>query len=237
MNRYINIFPTIKMALGMFVILAFCQCKDSKVVKIDHELSVYKQAVALGDINTAISAMLRIASLDTNEVSYYDSLATLYYMQRNYPASYKSAYKVLQRRASESAYEAAFRSARELRMNKEALDFALKLKDIRKEDLRLMYDIGILYFAMGNREKTIEYMDKIILDERSKKLIIEMNSDGKMQKVLARSLALTNKGFILMELNNLDEAETFLKEALKVQEHPLAKNNLALLYQLKKKPK
>ena len=237
MNRYFNVFPPIKMALALFVVLAFCQCKDSRVEKINHELKVYKQAVALGDLNTAISAMLHIASLDTNEITYYDSLATLYYMQRNFPASYKSAFKVLQRTPTESAYEAAFRSARELRMNKEALDFALRLKDIRKEDLRLLYDIGILYFAMGNREKTLEYMDKVILDERSKKMVIEMNSEGTIQKVLARSLALTNKGFVLMELNKLGEAEMFLKEALKIQEHPLAKNNLTLLYQLKKKAK
>jgi tetratricopeptide (TPR) repeat protein len=237
MKINLKILIAIKMALVMFVVFALCQCGDSRVDKIDHELKVYKQALKLGDINTAISAMLRIASYDTNEVSYYDSLSTLYYMQRNYPASYKSAYKVLQRRPSESAYDAAFRSARELRMNKEALDFALKLKDIRKEDLRLLYDIGVLYFSLGERAKAIEYMDKIILDEGSKKLIIEMNSEGKMQKVVARSLALTNKGFMLMELNKLDEAETFLKEALKVQDHPLARNNLTLLYQLKKKAK
>lgn len=188
---------------------------------------VYKNAIQLGDINTALNAVHQILAID-NQNTYIDTLAYLYFNGGSYYQAILLGSQILTTRPDNAGIlEVVAVSQQKLGLAKESLESYDKLQSLAPSVYNL-YNIATLQYALKRFGECGQTIDMILKAEDNMEKINITDNTGASQQVPIKAAALNMLGVMALELKQTDVAVKSFQEALKlVPEFVLAKNNLA----------
>ena len=203
---------------------------EAKLQQIDQEWSKYNNAMNVNDYQVAKSTVYDIIALDSNNHSYYDTLAKLYYITREYKSAEKCATKALAFSINEPTLNIAYNCAKALKKNENVLLYGSELMEFHADSLSLMYELAFNDIQLQDLESAEEILNKIIVSPKS---LTEMYSEYRgngVQKVAYRAASYNLLGFIHNEKLEKENALKMFNAAIMVQEdYVLAKENLDIL--------
>jgi len=204
--------------------------------QIDQHWKAYKTAIYHGDIPTAVVEVNAIYACDTTSQSVLDTLMRLYYLQGNHVSAYNvgtqidEPVKIHQTLIGESAMK--------LGLNEEAKKWFLQAEDADSTGLNLgaKYRLAALHYNDEEFDEALAVLNEIVKDEKSLELQTQISGDNSVvQNVMLYAASFNFAGFIFMDMNDFDTAETYFSEALRAQpDFVLAKNNMSLLAEKRK---
>lgn len=200
--------------------------------------SAYKLALGHGDLNTAIAEVNAILARDTLNVSAADTLLRLYFVKGNFV----SAWQVGKRIPEPDGVQKNLLAKSALKAGKPAeakrLFLELDQADSTALNLHARYRLASLHFNDKEYELALDQLNRIVKDEESMELSIPVSGDSKVaQNVPLYAASFNFAGFVFLQEGDLETAETYFNEALRVMpDFQLASNNLELLAQKKQEP-
>ena len=185
------------------------------------------QALELGDLETASSAIQAILILDPAADTLRDSLCHLFFLRRMYVSAFKLGNEVLEKRPQNPmVLELVAVSAQSLGDGKTALPFYEKLYAITKNHYHL-YEIASLEYQMGRFVESDQKMMKLAIDPALDKEGFSLNDSKGAQEVSLSAAAYNVAGAIALDMGKIDVAIDRFKKAIdKVPDFRLAKANL-----------
>lgn len=220
----------IKIFLGL-VILSGCSDSNVKVQEeIEQEWTKYNNAMTVNDYQVAKSVVYNIISLDSNNHTYYDTLAKLYYITKEIKSAEKCAAKALAFNVSEPTLVIAYNCAKALKNNEEVLLFGMELLEFHSDSLALMYELAYNNVQLIELTEAEGILNEIVLSPKSlTEQYAEYRGNG-VQKVSYRAAAYNLLGFIYNEKLEKQNALSMFNAALMVQkDYVLAQENFDAL--------
>lgn len=219
------------------VIVASCGTSKKEAIKIEQE--VYAKALAANDAGTAIGAAYRILMLDPTQKNYYDTIASIYFTTGNYLGALEVARGITTDHTNKELFEILAYSTYNLGKFEDASLYLQDLIELDPDKKHVyLYDIAVCYFNIKNFETSFSYMKKVMDVDASRMQKKTFNVDGKAYETFYYVAALNTMGYIYIMDARYDEAEQLYAELFKIDDQfPLARNNYAMLQQLKKQAK
>ncbi|MFT5602429.1 MAG: tetratricopeptide (TPR) repeat protein [Flavobacteriales bacterium] len=221
---------TIYLIILILITVSCSNETEEKQQEIDQEWSKYNNAMNVNDYQVAKSIVYDIIALDSNNHSYYDTLAKLYYITREYKSAEKCATKALAFGVNEPTLNIAYSCAKALKKNENVLLYGTELMELHPDSLSLMYELAFNDIQLQYLESAEEILNKIIVSPKSlTELYSEYRGNG-VQKVAYRATCYNLLGFIYNEKLEKENALKMFNAAIMVQEdYVLAKENLDIL--------
>jgi tetratricopeptide (TPR) repeat protein len=205
------------------------QKNKKNVVQPDTSLSwkVYNNAMSMGDLEVAKSALYQLIAHLPGNVSIYDSLAHVYFLLGDYSRVLLASDRANIRNDNVSLREIKAYAARNTGDLKIALsEFEALYKE--KNNPEYGYQVAAIRFNLKRYGECMEMISSIIENPESKsKKVIISTEDGKSQEVSYRAAAQNMKGVLFLEMGKEENAKVAFEESLK--EEPgfkLAESNL-----------
>ncbi len=228
-----------KLALIIFVFsTAFVQAqKIKKSDLLSIEKNIYKKALQNYDLEQAKNSVYHILELEGQESTYLDSLAYIYFNQKNYAATLKTSNEILKKQEKAPILEMKAISLENLNMPKEAIDVyekiftknknvgtAFKLASLQQQLKRSAEAYGTLKSA-----EKLEFPPKAVIYAPTEK-------KGKQQAVNFQAAYYNLTGIVAYDLHNYDIAIEYFDKALKLQpDYFIAKQNKQAIKIMKNK--
>jgi tetratricopeptide (TPR) repeat protein len=213
------------------LILSSCNQQNNSVAEKQHDIMVYHQAVSFGDIGTAIYSIHSLMARDTANLSYYDSLAVLYYNSNNFPQAIQAGQKALLKEPnSEKLMRIVSDAAKRMGKAEIALPYFLKLSELTKNP-EFDYEAAVLRFYGQQYDEAEKGINKVLdMSSSDKYFVVIVASDNKQQRVPLKAALLNLLGFIRQKQDKKDEARDNYQKSLAIfPDFILAKNNLEAL--------
>lgn len=198
----------------------------------DKDVVVYKNALSLGDLETATYALHNIIAANPNGAIYKDTLA-LAYLQRGYYRQAQALTKPLyQEKENDSRTEVLAICAKQLGQSTEAIDLYKKLYTSTKnnnfafEQLQLEYNIKRLAEAKLTAEGLLV---SIPVDDKTKLTVPKLDNKT-AQEVSLKAGIYYLLGNIYFDMNDKVQAQQQFEKAIALQpDYELAQNALNFL--------
>jgi len=223
----------ILLSLNSFFLIA--QKNKKNVVHPDTSLSwkVYNNAMSMGDLDVAKSALYQLLASIPGNVALYDSLAHVYFIDGDYPRALMAAERANLKSDNIPLREIRAYAARNTGDLKTALpEFEALYKE--KNNPEYGYQVAAIRFNMKRLGECMEMISSIIENPESKtKKVIISTEDGQSQEVSYRAAALNMKGVLFQEMGKEENAKAAFEESLK--EEPAFKLAASNLDNLKNK--
>jgi tetratricopeptide (TPR) repeat protein len=215
----------------ILVALSGCTGSTEKARKeINMEWSKYENAMSIDDIQVAKSAVYNIIALDSNNHSYYDTLAKLYFLTKEYESANKCASKALAFNMSEPTLALAYNCAKSLKNNKDVILYGKELLKINEDSIPIMYELSFNYLQLNDLFSAEKILNEVILSPKSLTQIYSEYRGNGVQKIAYRAAAYNLLGFIYNERLDKQNALGMFNAALMVQkDYVLAKENFDAL--------
>lgn len=196
----------------------------------------YTQALRYNDVLSAKDAALTLVAI--GELTFRDSLMTLYFGLENYASAYLVA-KELSVKSPEKPeiLEVLATCEQRLGLGMEALTHYATLVRVTK-NVYFQYQMATLQYSLDRKDEAKRTIEEILLHPDALKVPVFINYDANTgQEVPAKAAALNLKGAIFAEEGNDPIAIASLNEALGIKrDFVLARENLSgLTAQIKKK--
>lgn len=218
------------------VLLCACSSTDKQE---SVQLDVLMSAQQVGDEQSAVQAIHNLIALYPTERKWRDSLALTYFRAQRYEEAYlasKVSLSSAQKNQSEQLLRLAAESSKVLGLYDESLKLHLRLLEFQPTDPVLLYDIGLIYYSLLQLSVGIQYMERVIGNPESAKLMLAVRGEKGEQKVSYAAAALNAKGYGLIEQGNFSEAQKALEAALQLSsDFDNARANLRYLDSSKRK--
>lgn len=198
--------------------------------QVDAEWVKYNRAMEVNDYQVAKNSVYSMLSLDSNNVTYYDTLAKLYYLTKEYESSYTCAKKALTNGVSEQTADIAYRTSKALKKFEDASKYGGILLTFNEDSIGLQYELAFNYIQLYKYDKGSELLNRIVLDPESLKQNYNEYSGTAVQEIPYRASAYNLLGFIENERGNKEVAKNMFQSALNIKEdYKLASENLSAL--------
>lgn len=200
---------------------------DTKAMN-EHYLSIYNLAISYGDYASASNAVYGILSMDTSNIAWKDTLASLMFARGALDQCKKLAKEVYDiDNANLRMLELLAVSEQGLGNAKESLEYYEKLYP-QTQQLFHLYQIATLQFGLQRLGECSVNLQKIIADPNAEKETVSINiGQGYQQQVPYKAAALNIAGVIARSVNDNENAKKAFEEALKIfPDFVLAKGNL-----------
>jgi tetratricopeptide (TPR) repeat protein len=194
----------------------------------DHQLErLIEQAKSLNDYSTAITATHELLSNDTNEISYYDSLARYYFRAGQFSSSLRTCKTYLEFVTQDSILFIAFRSAIALNRLQDVEMYALALVSAHPESAEYRFELCKAYFNLNKTYECQQALQDLLLLPSSKLETTNVVVNGVQYVVPIYTSANNMMGVLLANSGNTGDAIPFLQEAIRFSsDFPLPKQNL-----------
>lgn len=219
--------------LSSFMLVLFASCTNNAAEvksQVDAEWAKYERAMEVNDYQVAKNSIYSMITLDSNNVVYYDTLAKLYYLTKEYESSYSCAKKALSNGISEQTADIAYRTSKTLKKFGDAAKYGDILLSFNEDSIGLQYELAFNYIQLYDYKKGSELLNRIILDPESLKQNYNEYSGNGVQEVPYRASSYNLLGFIENEQGNKGIAKNMFQSALNVKEdYKLASENLSAI--------
>jgi tetratricopeptide (TPR) repeat protein len=198
--------------------------------------SIYKEAVRLEDFMIARSALYNMIALKPDVAELKDSLAILYYLAGAHVQTAVLCREIIEKNPNKAIIlEILAESEEKLGLLKEALANFENLEKLSPKPYN-KYKITLLQFALKRFGECAETAKKLLADSGANGEKVRITYDaGRYQDVAMKAAVLNILGLTAAELNQKEDAELLLQEALKLEpEFALAKMNLESITQQQK---
>jgi tetratricopeptide (TPR) repeat protein len=166
-------------------------------------------------------------ALDSNNVVYYDTLAKLYYLTKEYKQSNTCAIKALSNGVSEQTVDIAYRTSKALKKFEDASKYGGILLTYHEDSIGLQYELAFNHIQLYDYPKATELLNRIALNPKSLKENYAEYSGTAVQEIPYRASAYNLLGFIENEKGNKEVAKNMFQSALNIkQDYKLAAENL-----------
>ncbi len=202
---------------------------ESKNYSDDEKL--YRTALEYGDLTVAKTAVYQMLADDPSRTDLLDTLTVLYFIQGAYGQSINLGEKVLENNASNLAIrEIVAISYKNVNAVKEALGHFEKLY-AGTQDIFFLYEIASMQFSLQRFGECINSCDAILASEKAAETKVSINiNQNQSQEVNIAAAVLNMKGFIAIEVNQLEAAAQNFNAALEIEpEFVLPQANLQQL--------
>jgi len=233
-----NLFVIIVLAL----LATSCKDKDNKtteepkiVVNEDANLQykIYQEAIKRNDMTTAVVALNNFMALDSSKPELLDTLAFIYYDQKNPIAISEVVNKILLSRPNDTIFlQMGAASEESIGKFDEAIQKYNTLYNINK-DLRFKYQIAYLNYNKEDFKEGDRLMAEVIADPNSEKSVISLPSEtGQPMTLKVKAAAYFTQGVIYAQVGQKDKAVNFFRKTLEIESNfePAAKYINQLLY-------
>lgn len=220
----------IKVFIGLIILTSCSESNEKVQEEINLEWTKYNNAMTVNDFQVARSVVYNIIALDSNNHSYYDTLAKLYYATKNIESASKCAAKGLAFSVSEPTLEIAYNCAKALKKNEDVLIYGEELLTFNEDSIALMYELAFSSLQMNDLVYSEALLNKIIILPGSlTEQYAEYRGNG-VQKVVYRAAAYNLLGFVFNERLDKENAQSMFSGALLVQkDYVLAQENFNAL--------
>ena len=200
------------------IVLFFVSCNHTSQKK--QELGVaqskYKLAMQLGDLSNARTAVYDMLALDSNNHSYYDSIAKLSFKLKQYAVARKAGIRAFTFLPNLENLKVIYHSSIALKNYTDVEEYGSKLVKELPNDVEIMYSLAYNFVRQQKPRKALDLLEKVIINPSSKvKLYAEYRGDG-LQKIPYTAAAYNLLGFIYSGLKQPKQAELMFQEALGV---------------------
>ena len=209
-----------RIVLSVLFVLAFSNAFSQKLYKKDLlnlEKSIYKKALKNYDLETAKNAVYHILELEGEQSMYLDTLAYIYFNQKNYLSCLQVSNQILKQKEKKDILELKAVSLEKLNDIKSAIDVYEKLYAINK-DVVTAYKLAELQhqlkraaeaYATLKSAENLKFPDKITIAFPSEK-------KGEIQRVPFKAAFYNLMALASYDLHNYDMAIKYYDEALKI---------------------
>ncbi len=224
----------------LVLMLSFLPTTAQKLYKkdlLDLEKNIYKQAINNFDLETAKDATYHIIALEGEQSKYLDTLAVIYFNQKNYLSCLKVSDRILKKEEKLSILELKAVSLENLNATKEAIDVYEKIYQQKKEAY-IAYKLALLQqqlkrsaeaYATLKSAEQLKFPDKAVITFPGAK-------KDTVQQVPFKAAYYNLLAMVSYDLHNYDMALKYFDEALKVYpDFFVAKQNKQAIALMKKK--
>ncbi len=213
------------------LVLVFCVgCAQSTQKQDDQLKRIVSQAKEVGDFQTAISATYQLIAADTNELSYYDSLALYYYNLGNYNSALKTCEHLLEYRTGDTTLIIAAKCASALNRVEDVVSYALAILESNPESLEWRYELSKAYFNLNEGSNCQGELQMLIDHPRSKFETTPIVLGNQVFNVSYYAVSLNLMGVLLANINRYERAKACFEESSAyAPDFPLPKQNLQAL--------
>lgn len=214
----------------LFLSISCSNSKSEADLKIDQEWSKYKNAMLVNDIQVAKSAVYNIVALDSNNHTYYDTLAKLYFLTKEYKSAESCAAKALAFKVCEPTLGLAYNASKALKNNEGIILYGEELLSFHNDSISLKYELAFNYIQLLDLAAGEELLNEIVLSPKSlTEEYAEYRGNG-VQKVPYRAASYNLLGFIFNEKLDKENALSMFNAALMVKnDYVLAQENFDAL--------
>lgn len=210
---------------------------QKKVTQQNYNLykSVYKNALEINDLATAIQSIHAIKQLKPDEKTWGDTLTYLYFNVGMYYQSMLLADQILKENSEqEDMLEIRAISRQSLGMLREALEDYENLAR-KTEDIYFLYQVASIQYNLGRYGEAASNIDVLLSHPEVSQRQISITVDRqRTQEVPMNAAVLNMRGVIALEVNQPEAAKQSFQESLEVfPEFVLAQNNLKMLRESK----
>lgn len=202
----------ILLALMLIACFHVTLAQDSEYKK---QQAIYNRALSFNDFTVARTALYTMMEIQPNNNSLLDTLALLYFEQRQYVSSAIAAQEAAQKNPNNlMALELAGTSFENVGLNDKALEHYEKLY-LKNSDISVLYKISFLQYRLKRFNDALASADIIIKDPKSLELAMVFGKKDKTtQQVKMIAAAYRVKGLIAYEQKKTDQSIQFFKKAL-----------------------
>ncbi len=209
-----------KRILPVLFILTFSTAFSQKLYKKDLlnlEKTIYRKALKNYDLDVAKTAVYRILELEGKNSVYLDSLAYIYFNQKNYLSCLQVANQILKQKEKKDILELKAVSLENLNDVKSAIEVYEKLYAINK-DVLTAYKLAELQhrlkreteaYATLKSAESLKFPDKITIT-------FPTGKKGQIQRVPFKAAFYNLLALTAYDLHNYDMAIKYYDEALKI---------------------
>ncbi|MCF8277500.1 MAG: hypothetical protein K9J17_12275 [Flavobacteriales bacterium] len=218
--------------IGTYAVLLtlFVGCRNFDSTNDDQLNFIIHRAKSLDDYNTAIQATYKLMSADTNELMYYDSLATYYLKAGEYGSALATSKYLLKFRNTEKTLEVGMTSAILLNKLNDVVLFGEILITERVESPKWSYELAKAYYNLGRDSDARSELLRLIALPGSKVEFTSMNISNKTYDIPYYAAAQNLLGVLYANEGKLEDCKYHLLEAIRFSpEFPLPQQNLSIL--------
>lgn len=218
-----------------FLVVALCglvlvACFQKPSDQDEIERSRIRNATALSDYYTAISATYQLWAKDTNELSHLDSLARYYSIVGNHRASLAVADQLLEFRTTEETLKYALHSANAFSKPKKVVEYSKGLLSFSPDSLPLIYNLAKAYYKADQTLESQRQLRKILDYPNSRSIYTVEFIEGKPVRVAFYTVAQNLTGVLFANTGRMRDAKNAFLDAIESDPNfPLPANNLAAL--------
>ncbi|WP_439483860.1 tetratricopeptide repeat protein [Cyclobacterium plantarum] len=202
---------------------------DSNKARNNSDNRIYALAMRYNDASVAKIKLYELMERNPNNLSYPETLASLYFEMEQYGSSALVALDILERNdKSLVGLEVAAFSLEQLGALERALPHFESLH-LLSGDLFSLYKTSYLQYSLKKYEEALNSVNMLIKDKKAAEQNLNFpREDNTMQEVSMVAAAQNLKGLIYKDQGSAAEARTAFEEALALNpEFELAKENLA----------
>lgn len=202
---------------------------DSNRARNNSDNRIYALAMRYNDASVAKMKLYDLMERNPNNLSYPETLASLYFEMEQYGSSALVALDILERNdKSLIGLEVAAFSLEQLGALERALPHFESLH-LLSGDLFSLYKTSYLQYSLKKYEEALNSVNMLIKDKKAAEQNLNFpKEDNTMQEVSMVAAAQNLKGLIYKDQGSATEARTAFEEALALSpEFELAKENLA----------
>ncbi len=229
-----------KKILLLLSIFSLGMIQAQKVKKSDliaMEKSIYKKALQNYDLEQAKNSVYHILELEGEQSPYLDSLAYIYFNQKNFPATLKVSNTLLKKKESLSVLEMKAVALENLNLPKEAIDVYDKIYKLKK-DVGTAYKLATLQQQLKRSAEayaTLKSAENLKFPEKGF-VYAPTAKKGKQQAVKFQAAFYNLMAITAYDLHNYDLAVNYFDKALKLQpDYFVAKQNKQAIEIMRKK--
>lgn len=191
---------------------------------------VYRNALALGDLNVAKYAVHEIIAMSPEDTPWKDSLAIIYFQMQGYAPAYQLANNILGKQPDNiTMKEVKAGSLNAMGLGKEALKEYEELYP-KTQSIDHLYQIANLQYHLKRMGECAETVVAVLQHPDAKTKKTNVFAGETTQSILFAAAATNIQGMLLYSLGKKEEAKAAFTKALELSpEFLLAKGNLEAL--------
>jgi tetratricopeptide (TPR) repeat protein len=214
----------------LILILLTAGCSEPDNANNNRLRLIITKAKELGDYHTAINATFELMSTDTNELTYYDSLATYYLKTGNFSSALNTSKYILGYKTSDHLLQVGITSAITLNKLNEVVLFAEIIVERQPKSVKWSYELAKAYFNLNRSYDAQSELLRLISIPESKIEFTSMTIANNTYEIPYYSAGQNLLGVLYANEGKLEDSEKHLIEAVRFSpEFILPAQNLALL--------
>ncbi len=211
------------------------EAQQSPSITVDNVLqiqnNIYNRARRYGDNAMAVNAIYNILAIVPNNLPLYDSLALIYFQDRQYAKAVLVANDVIQASPEDQlALEIAGLSYDNLGLKAKALENYEELY-LLNDDPFTLYKVSFLQYELGRYAECTTNINILLENDSTAEIdVYHAASNNQRQQVSMQASLFNLLGLVKMQMNDKEAARDNFEKALVINpEFELAKNNMEKL--------